>query len=170
MRRRAKPAKAKVQGKRPPTRTSPRSADARVRDLEKRLAEALKGKAETLEQQTATSEILRTIAQTQKDVQPVFDTIVQNAARLCHASNAAVFLTDGRMVHHPANYGSTPEALADARAVPPAIGHGQHARRGDLDAVRRSSAGYRGPVGECAGRGGWPSAGLPEHGGGPIAA
>jgi GAF domain-containing protein/anti-sigma regulatory factor (Ser/Thr protein kinase) len=116
MRRRAKPAKAKVQGKRLPTRTSPRSADARVRDLEKRLAEALKGKAEALEQQTATSEILRTIAQTQKDVQPVFDTIVQNAARLCHASNAAVFLTDGRMVHHPANYGSTPDALADARA------------------------------------------------------
>jgi GAF domain-containing protein len=71
---------------------------------------------ESLEQQTATSEILRVISRSQADVQPVFDTIVQSAARLCHAVNAAVFLTDGRMVHHPANYGSAPEALAGARA------------------------------------------------------
>jgi GAF domain-containing protein/anti-sigma regulatory factor (Ser/Thr protein kinase) len=71
---------------------------------------------EALDQQTATTEILRTIAQAQTDVQPVFDTIVQSAARLCHAANAAVFLTDGRMVHHPANYGSAPEAMAVARA------------------------------------------------------
>jgi GAF domain-containing protein/anti-sigma regulatory factor (Ser/Thr protein kinase) len=71
---------------------------------------------ESLEQQTATSEILRVISRSQADVQPVFDTIVQSAARLCHAVNAAVFLTDGRMVHHPANYGSAPEALAVARA------------------------------------------------------
>jgi GAF domain-containing protein len=71
---------------------------------------------EALEQQTATSEILRTIAHTQTDVQPVFDTIVQSAARLCHAANAAVFLTDGRMLYHPANYGSSAEALASARA------------------------------------------------------
>ena len=79
--------------------------EARNRDL-----------TETLEQQTATSEILRVISHSQTDVQPVFDTIVQNAARLCHAANAAVFLTDGRMVHHHANYGSAPEALAVARA------------------------------------------------------
>ncbi len=69
-----------------------------------------------LEQQTATSEILRTITQTQTDVQPVFDTIVQSAARLCHAANAAIFLTDGRMVYEPANFGSSPEALAATRA------------------------------------------------------
>jgi len=71
---------------------------------------------ETLEQQTATSDILRVISSSPTDVQPVFNTIVQNAARLCHATNAAVFLTDGRIVHHPANYGSAPETLAVARA------------------------------------------------------
>src|SRR2546425_2690875 len=71
---------------------------------------------ESLEQQTATSEILRTIAQAQTDVQPVFDTIVRSAARLCHAANAAVFLTDGRMVYEPANFGGSPEALAATRA------------------------------------------------------
>ncbi len=59
---------------------------------------------------------MRTIAQAQTDVQPVFDTIVQSAARLCHAANAAVFLTDGRMVYEPANFGGSPEALAATRA------------------------------------------------------
>jgi signal transduction histidine kinase len=64
-----------------------------------------------LEQQTATSEVLRAIAHTQTDAQPVFDTIVRSAARLCDAPVAAVFLTDGRMLYHRANYGSSPEAL-----------------------------------------------------------
>jgi len=40
MGRRAKPAKAKLEGKRSPARKSPKAEDARVRDLEKRLAEA----------------------------------------------------------------------------------------------------------------------------------
>jgi GAF domain-containing protein len=71
---------------------------------------------EALEKQTATSEILRTIAHAQTDAQPVFDTIVRSAARLCKAAIAAVFLADGGMLYHPANYGSSPEALAAARA------------------------------------------------------
>jgi len=71
---------------------------------------------ETLEQQTATSEILRTIAHAQTDVQPVFDTIARSAARLCHAVMASVLLTDGRTLYLPANYGSSPEALAAVRA------------------------------------------------------
>ncbi|MET0166644.1 MAG: GAF domain-containing protein [Vicinamibacterales bacterium] len=65
----------------------------------------------SLEQQTATSEVLRAIAHTQTDAQPVFDTIVRSAARLCDAPVAAVFLTDGRMLYHMANYGSSPEGL-----------------------------------------------------------
>src|SRR6266851_5529514 len=71
---------------------------------------------EALEQQTATTEILRTIAHAQTDAQPVFDTIVRSATRLCQAATAAVFLSDGRMLYHPANHGGTPEALAAARA------------------------------------------------------
>src|SRR5262249_44417269 len=71
---------------------------------------------EALEQQTATAEILRAIAQAQTDPQPVFDTIVRSAAELCHAMVAGVFVSDGRMVYLPANYGSSPEALAAIRA------------------------------------------------------
>jgi signal transduction histidine kinase len=71
---------------------------------------------ETLEQQTATAEILRVISSAQRDVQPVFDTIVQSATRLCNATTDAVFRTDGSMLYHPANYGGSPEALAAMRA------------------------------------------------------
>ncbi len=72
---------------------------------------------EALEQQTATSEVLRAIAHTQTDAQPVFDTIVRSAARLCDATAAAVFLSDGRMLYLPANYGGyAAEAGAASRA------------------------------------------------------
>jgi signal transduction histidine kinase len=80
------------------------------------LTEAHAQVTETLEQQTATGEILRTIAHAQTDVQPVFDTITQSAARLCHAAVTGLFLTDGQMVYLPANYGSSPETLAVNRA------------------------------------------------------
>jgi two-component system, NtrC family, sensor kinase len=74
---------------------------------------------EALEQQTATNEILRAIAHAQTDVQPVFDTIVESAARLCNAATATVQHTGGTMLYVPANYGSSPEALATARALFP---------------------------------------------------
>jgi signal transduction histidine kinase/CheY-like chemotaxis protein len=71
---------------------------------------------EALDQQTATAEILRVISSARADAQPVFDTIVRNAARLCNATIAAVFLTDGRVLYPGANYGRSPETLAAMRA------------------------------------------------------
>ncbi len=71
---------------------------------------------EALDQRTATSEILRVISSAHTDVQPVFDTIVQSAARLCGAATAAVFRVEGGWLHHPANWGGAPDALAAARA------------------------------------------------------
>src|SRR4030095_4157016 len=69
-----------------------------------------------LDQQTATSDILRAIAHAQTNVQPVFDTIARSATHLCRGAMTAVFLTDGRMLDHVADYGSSPEALTAARA------------------------------------------------------
>jgi signal transduction histidine kinase len=87
-----------------------------LQEKNRALTQAYGQVTEALEQQTATGDILRTIAQVQTDIQPVFDTIVQNAARLCQAFAAAVFVTDGGMLYEPANYGSSSEARAATRA------------------------------------------------------
>ena len=50
---------------------------------------------ESLEQQTATSEILGVIASSPTDIQPVLDTVVKNAARMCGANDASIRLVEG---------------------------------------------------------------------------
>jgi len=53
---------------------------------------------EALEQQTATSDILRVISQSPRDVQPVFDAIAAAAMKLCNASSAVVLTFDGELM------------------------------------------------------------------------
>src|SRR5262249_37841470 len=59
---------------------------------------------ETLEQQTATSEILKVISSSPTDVRPVFDAIIENAVRLCRAFNGTVFRFDGSLIHVVAHH------------------------------------------------------------------
>jgi two-component system, NtrC family, sensor kinase len=54
---------------------------------------------ESLEQQTATAEILRVISSSPTDVQPVFDTIVESVVRLCDGIFTTVFRFDGELIH-----------------------------------------------------------------------
>ncbi|MBI1848344.1 MAG: GAF domain-containing protein [Candidatus Rokubacteria bacterium] len=72
-----------------------------------------------LEQQTATSEILRVISQSQTDAQPVFETIVRSAVRLCGAIHGGVYRFDGELVHSVAHEGYTPEQLEHWRRTFP---------------------------------------------------
>src|SRR4029453_3319306 len=64
-----------------------------------------------LDQQTATSEILRVISSAQTDVKPVFDAIVRNAVRLCGADHSIAARFDGELLYPLAHHGFSPEAL-----------------------------------------------------------
>jgi GAF domain-containing protein len=104
MRRGTKPEKAKGETRQPVARTSPKKEAARGDELEKRLAEAL-------EQQKATSEILRVISSSPTDARPVFETIVASAGRLCGAESAVVYRFEGGAAHFAAHYNLGPEAV-----------------------------------------------------------
>ncbi|MBI4527842.1 MAG: GAF domain-containing protein, partial [Deltaproteobacteria bacterium] len=63
---------------------------------------------EALEQQTATSEILRVIASSPTDIQPVLNTVAANAARLCEATDAQIRLVEGNATRLVASFGNAP--------------------------------------------------------------
>jgi hypothetical protein len=116
MRRGAKPANAKVEANPPGARKARTSKGSRVHDLEKHLAEALKREAATLEQQTATAEILRVISSSPSDVQPVLDAIVKTAVRLCDGVFSIVLRFDGEIIHLGAQHNFSPDAVPAAPA------------------------------------------------------
>ncbi len=66
--------------------------------------------AEAREQQTATSEMLRVIASSPTNLQPVLDSVAENAARLCEANDAVIFRIDGDVLQLVAKYGPMPVA------------------------------------------------------------
>src|SRR5262249_43125818 len=81
--------------------------EARTREL----ADANRGLTEALEQQTATSEILRVISSSPTDVQPVFDAIAREAMRLCRGSYSVVGRYDGELAHLAAYEHVRPEGV-----------------------------------------------------------
>lgn len=84
-------------------------------------AELQRALSEALEQQTATSEILRVISDSRTDVKPVFDSILQSATRLCGGFFSALCRFDGERVMVVAEYHLTPEASTLLRAMYPAM-------------------------------------------------
>jgi len=66
---------------------------------------------EALDQQTATGEILKVIASSTTDVQPVFETIIRNAVRLCEGGLGMLFTFDGSKLDIGAHYQNNAEVL-----------------------------------------------------------
>src|SRR5262245_52001992 len=73
---------------------------------------------ESLEQQTATSEVLRVISSSPGDLQPVFDAMLANATRICGANFGNLYLRDGEEFHLVAHH-NTPAALVEERKRTP---------------------------------------------------
>jgi two-component system, NtrC family, sensor kinase len=91
--------------------TDRRDLARRIDDLELELKRRDRLLIEALEQQTATSEILRIISGSPTDAQPTFDAIAECATRLCDAVNSLVFRYDGELLHLAAHHNVIPERL-----------------------------------------------------------
>ena len=74
---------------------------------------------DALEEQTATSEILRIISSSPTDTQPTFYAIAECATRLCDAINGLVFRYDGELLHLAAHHNVIPERLDAVKQVFP---------------------------------------------------
>src|SRR5215475_14504240 len=85
---------------------------------------------EALEQQTATSELLRVIASSPTDLQPVLDAVAETAARICGANDAMVRRVDGNLLRLAAQHGNVPSLDASA-SIP--VDRGSGAGRAVVD-------------------------------------
>ena len=111
--RRPKSSKSKVAN--PPKVASSRSshigAEAEVTELRRELHDAL-------EQQSATSEVLKVVSSSSGDLQPVFEAMLANAVRICDAAFGNIYRWDGEALRLAASH-NTPKGYAEARARMP---------------------------------------------------
>jgi GAF domain-containing protein len=88
--------------------------EQQLESCRRELTEAQKHVTEALEQQAATSEILRVIRSSRSDVQPVFNAVAESAARLCESFDSAVWRREGDRLLLVAHHGAIPQTGSDS--------------------------------------------------------
>src|SRR6516165_10736943 len=104
-------------------------------ELEQKLEARTRDLSEAQEQQAATAEVLQIISSSSGNLQPVFDTILASATRLCGAKFGTLNLYDGDVFRNAAVY-NVPSAFAAMQDVP----FRPHPRSGHAEVVRTKRA------------------------------
>ena len=88
---------------------------------------------ESLQQQTATSDVLGVISRSAFDLQPIFETVAESAVRLCGADKAFILRLDGELLHVVVARNASPELAEFMRQNPIRPGRGSTAGRAALE-------------------------------------